>query len=548
MSYLKEIFSMRLRPVGYCLIILMFAVVSVFATDINSEKIGVLNNSIESKTVGDKNNSQEKIITFDFPNTELSVFARFVAKLSRKMLIGQELLKGNIDIKSQTKLDLKEVKEIFRTVLFSKGLDYTENDYFMEIIQRSDSIVKVYQINYLKSSDLAKALSQMFRMSFNVGNQPVNIQITSIDDANSLMVLAPKNLQIEIEKSIKKLDKRLKQVMLNVLVLELGKTSNFGFGVDVGFSDGTYVTGIDGGGSLANDTAAGRAIATPLSSGKMTFGTSGISSAGGVSFQNGNWAVNVQAVEDYTKLKVLTQPRIITADNQKAEIKLGKKEPYVTTSVSIGSSGEGSVTGNSSTSSSISTEDIGIDIEITPRINNLKSVTLEMKLKITSKTGTLSVQSGTTKNSHGATVPNYNHVPQIGHRIINNTSNVSNGEVLVLGGLLKNDKTVIKSAPPFVGELPWVGWMFEKESEAVAQTELMVFVSPTVIYDDEEGNLMTKDETKTLLNYDPETKVELEKMLKGKKTLNDNVFNIFDYFSNGKYRSEQGFIPQFGDL
>ncbi len=542
MSYLEEKFSMRLRTVGYCFIVFIFIITSSFAVEVDSNN-GM--NSIESQKiepVSKEKNIQDRIITFDFPNTELTVFARFVAKLSHKILIGQELLKGNIDIKSQSNLDLKEVKEIFRTVLFSKGLDFTENDIYMEIIQRSDSIVKVYQINYLKSSDLAKALSQMFRMSFNVGNQPVNIQITSIDDANALMVLAPKNLQLEIEKSIKKLDKRLKQVMLNILVLELNRKSLFGFGVDFGFSDGTYNVGSNPGGTMATSTS--QAINPSKIAGTMAFGTAAAGSAGGVSYKNGNWTVDVQALDKYTKLKVLTQPRVLTADNQKAEIKLGKKEPYVTTSVSIGSSGEGGVTGNSSTSSSISTEDVGIDIEITPRINNLKSVILEIKLKITSNVGTLPVISGKESDSKN----NVNNIPQIGHRIINNTSNVMNGEVLVLGGLLKNDKTVIKTAPPFVGDVPLVGWMFEKESEAAEQTELMVFISPTVIYDEEEGKLMTKDETKTLLNYDQETKVQLESMLEGKKTLNDNVFNLFDYFTNGKYRSEQGFIPQPGDL
>ena len=69
----------------------------------------------------------------------------------------------------------------------------------------------------------------MFKMSFRVGNNPVNIQITAVDGSNSIMVLVPKNQQIEIEASIKELDVEVRQVLLDVLVVELTKNSSFRF-------------------------------------------------------------------------------------------------------------------------------------------------------------------------------------------------------------------------------------------------------------------------------------------------------------------------------
>jgi general secretion pathway protein D len=531
---------MKISSLAAVVIVMML---STTVGAVNDEEGNSSHNSGEIISKNAKNKTpQKKVedpsaknITFDFPNTQLTVFAEFVARLRGKILIGEDLLKGNIDIKSQTKLSLEEVKDIFKAVLYSKGLDFSENNIYMEIIQRSDSYVKVYKINYLKSADLAKSLSQMYRMSFNVGNQPVNIQITSIDDANAIMVLAPKSQQLELEKSIKKLDVRIRQVMLNVMILEVSKMSNFGFGVDVQYHDGKYTTGVTSGGTISSSH----------STSPMTFTTTGIASAGGVTYNKGNWIVDVQAVDNNTKLKILTQPKILAADNQKAEIKLGKKQPYVTTSVSIG--GGTDTSSNSSTSSSISTDDIGIDIEITPRINNVKDVTLELKLKITSIVGQLKVQSGTNKTATG-TKTGYNYVPQIGHRVINNTSNVKSGEVLVLGGLLKNQKTVISTAPPVLGDIPWMGWMFAKESEATEQIELMVFISPTIVYNTDESETLTKNETKKFRNYDLKEKGTIDQMLTGKKSLNDDVFNVFDYFSNAKYRSEQGFIAQPGSL
>ena len=72
----------------------------------------------------------------------------------------------------------------------------------------------------------------------------------------------------------------------------------------------------------------------------------------------------------------------------------------------------------------------------------------------------------------------------------------------------------------------------------------MVFISPTVINSPEETRAVTKKETKKLRHYDPEETVLIDRMLEKKKSLSDDVFDMFDYFSSEKYRGEQDFIPQ----
>ena len=485
-----------------------------------------------------KGSLDKKEITFNFPNAKLVVFARFVGRLSGKVLIGEDLLKGNINIKSEGKLNLKEVKELFMAVLYSQGLDMVETDLYMEIVQRSNSYVKAYKLDYLKSADVAKSLTLMFRMSFRVGSNPQNIQISSLDDANAILVLAPKNQQLEIEKTIKKMDVRTRQVLLNIMVVEITKTSDFGFGVDFRFNDGKNTIGTSSGGT----TPAADPTIHP-----MSFGSS-INTNGGFLLNSGNWFLNIQGIDNNTKIKTLSQPRILTADNQKAQIKIGQKQPYVTVTSSLDGGQQGGGYG-ASVSSSISTDDVGTDIEITPTINNLNDVTLDTKLKITSIVGQLSVENGATYNSKTqVTTPITNNVPQIGHRIINNTSSVANGEVIAIGGLLKSEKTTTKIAPPILGDIPLLGWIFSKESESYSQIELMILISPQVVNNPEETRTVTKNETKKLRNYDPEEKGKIDNMLARKKALTDGVFSMFDYFTNDKYRSEQDFIPQPGRL
>ena len=475
------------------------------------------NSNLEIASATEKGKIQDaKNITFNFPNTDIKNFARFIAKLSAKSLIGESLLKGNIDIQSHKKMSLKQVKRVFKTLLNSKALDYVETNIYIEIIPMSSSVVKVYNLKYLKATEVAKSLTEIYRMSFTAGNQPQNIQITPINDANAIMVLAPKNQQYEIAKSIRKLDVRTRQVLLEIMVVELTKNDSFGFGVNFNYDNG----GSNSGGMYNGGTP-------------MSFTTSNVPSAGGYSFKRNGWSVDVEAVEKDTELKVLSQPRVIALENQKAEIKIGEKQAYISGNTSLG----GDTTGNTQ---STETNDIGLDIELTPRINELKNVILELKFKLTNVLGNYTFTSGGNATD-GATTSN---VPIIGHRIVNNTSTVRDGDTLVIGGLLKNQKTTTITAPPVLGEIPWIGWAFAKESELTEQIELMIFITPHVIENNRDAKTVTTEQTNKLRDFDSEAKNTVDQMLTGKKTPTDDTFSTYDYFTDQTYRKEQHFIKQ----
>jgi len=514
----------------------------------NKNKINNNNQGLYKKNKLDKIHVAEQNFKFNFQNKPLVNFARYVAKLTDKILIGEELLKGNIDIISEGKLNKKEVIEIFREVLYSKNLDYIETKIQMAIIQRNNSVVKVYRLKYLKSDDLAKNLSQMFRMSFKVGNQPTNIQISSIKTANALMVLAPKEQQREIEKSIKKLDVRGKQVLLKMMILEITKRSIFGFGVDLGYN-GTSITNTNG--TIAGLTSltqstpplgGSSSVATPAT----TFTTATASPSGTFGYSNGGFTFNIHGVDNNTKIKLLSQPRVMATNNKKSTLKIGSKFPYIKGSASTGtSSGSGTTSdgggGYPSTSSTVSTLDLGLELDVTPRINGAENVTLETKLTIKDKTTDIKVPNGGLRLNRAQQTA---IVWQVTNKNFTNSSNVRSGTALVIGGFIKNSKTTEIFSPPVLGSLPYVGWMFSKEDEIAEQTELIVIILPTIISNSSEGEVVVKNEANELKNYDPEEKATVQQMLSGKKGLTDDVFNIFEYYRNGKYRSEQDFIPQ----
>ena len=254
-------------------------------------------------------------------------------------------------------------------------------------------------------------------------------------------------------------------------------------------------------------------------------------------FTKGKWSINMNAGDDSTKLKVLSQPRVISVENQKSQIKISKKQPYANGSTSVQN---GTGTEGKSTTTTTTTEEVGIDLTITPRINKEMDVTLELKLKITSIVDSTPMAIGL--NAAGQTVNQ--SIPIIGHRIVNNSSIVESGKTLIIGGLLENTKTITSTAPPVLGDIPWVGWMFANTTEQVVQTELMIYITPIVINNIEQLRSLTNNEVQKLRNYDSKSKNTIDQMLTGKKTETDDSFNLFSYFTKEKYREKQSFIPQ----
>ena len=469
------------------------------------------------KSHSNNDNTEIPSISFDFPNVTLVEFTRFIANLNKKILIGENLLQGNITIKTPKKLTLKRLMNVFSAILNSRGLSYLIAGKYLQIYQKSDSEVKVYQINYLTASDVAKSLSDTFKMSFDVGGQPEKIMINSLDDANCVVVLAPKARQLEIEKAIKKLDWRRRQVLLEIMIVELTYTKDFGFGVTAGGDVGGSIVG---GVGPSMTSYKGSTIAPNLSSHNSNPYT-------GLLFNDGNFMVDLQANEYISTIKILNQPRILTAENQKAEINVGHQEPIIQAQTNMGVS-SGDVPASET---SVDWKDIGTDIKITPRINSKRDVTLDFDMTITSIVAHTDVGS-------------FKDYPVIGQRITKNTSTIKDNHTLIIGGLLKDEKKNQKYKVPFLGDAPYIGWMFSTFDDESTQTELVMFITPRVIESTEDGQQVTYSGIKKMEDYDSKETNIIKESVKGKRGANWNTFNLYDYFNDDKYRQEQDFIPQ----
>ncbi len=166
---------------------------------------------------------------------------------------------------------------------------------------------------------------------------------------------------------------------------------------------------------------------------------------------------------------ILSAPHVTTVNNREAEIKIIQSLPWAEPQVTVDDAGNVIVTWN------INFEEIGILLRVTPMINEGNEITMVLNPEISEKTGDYSlkvVQSG-------VEVP-YT-VPIIDKRAASTKVVIGNGQTLIIGGLMKDKIVKAESKIPFLGDIPGLGALFKSTKESKDKTELLIFVSPRII-------------------------------------------------------------------
>jgi general secretion pathway protein D len=183
----------------------------------------------------------------------------------------------------------------------------------------------------------------------------------------------------------------------------------------------------------------------------------GLSLAGG---SPGNFSVLVQALGTSSKANLLSTPSITTLDNEPAEIVVGQNVPFRT--------GSYSTDGNTLTPfTTIQRQDVGLTLRVVPRIHEGDSIRLEVSQEVSSLVGAVTGAADLITN----------------RRSIQTTVLADNGDTIVLGGLISDDRTQVKSQVPVLGDIPVVGNLFKSRSVEQVKRTLFVFLRPTILRD-----------------------------------------------------------------
>ena len=261
-----------------------------------------------------------------------------------------------------------------------------------------------------------------------------------------------------------------RQVVLEARILEVALNEGYEQGVDwSGLSaswDGNK--GITGGGSAAPS----QLPTTP----NQIF--SALGGGAGFKISDGNFNVAVNLLKTQGDVNTLSSPRVTATNNQKAVIKVGTDEYFVTnasTTITTNSSGVSDKTPNVELTPFFS----GIALDVTPQIDEEGKVLLHIHPSvIDTEEQNKVIDMGTTGGK--LELP----LAKSSIRESDTVVQANNGDIIVIGGLMKTDKQEIVSKVPLLGDIPWVGEAFTNRRESTKKVELVILLKPTVVEKD----------------------------------------------------------------
>ncbi|MDD3374852.1 MAG: type IV pilus secretin PilQ [Candidatus Omnitrophica bacterium] len=158
---------------------------------------------------------------------------------------------------------------------------------------------------------------------------------------------------------------------------------------------------------------------------------------------------------------ILSNPRIVTLNNQTANIVVGSQYPFP----------EYEYNKDQATMQVVDWEykDIGVIFKVTPHVNNSGFVTLDVEPKVTAILDFVQVENTS--------------VPRLSSESASTRVMIADGQTLVIAGLIKNQWTDVKKKVPFLGDIPLLGLLFQKKEKTLSKTELLIFITPHIITD-----------------------------------------------------------------
>jgi general secretion pathway protein D len=192
--------------------------------------------------------------------------------------------------------------------------------------------------------------------------------------------------------------------------------------------------------------------------------TQGFINVGGV--QVPNIGALVRAFQGNTDVNVLSTPQLLTIDNEKAKIIVADNVPIIKQDVSTPLATTTTTSSNIAVSRTFEYKDIGIQLEITPHISTGSMVRLEVTAEVSNILSNDPANPGyvTTRKRQATT-----------------TVAVESGQMVIIGGLIQDNRSAVTSKVPCIGNIPGLGWLFKTFSGTKDKTNLLVFITPHII-------------------------------------------------------------------
>jgi general secretion pathway protein D len=282
--------------------------------------------------------------------------------------------------------------------------------------------------------------------------------VPDIVNNNLLVQCSPQEWE-DIKATIKDLDVLPRQVLIEAKVFEVDLTGELDLGVTA------FLQARDSSAKQFLGSIAPGSSGTPVLSG----------SVGLVVGQSRELLAFLTAVENRSRIKVISAPSVLASDNQTAHIEVGTSIPILT---SVGYTGAQQTGGGSIFTNSIQQQETGVILTVSPRVNAGGMVTMAISQQV-------SVPGPPPSTS----IPS----PTIQNREVDTQVSVENGQTIALGGIIQETKTVTTNRIPLLGDIPFLGVLFGSTTTSRTRTELIVLITPHVILNRQEADQMTDE-------------------------------------------------------
>jgi type IV pilus assembly protein PilQ len=435
-------------------------------------------------------------LSLNFQNVEVRAVLQVIADFTGLNIITSDTVTGSLTLR------LKDIPwdQALDIIMQTKGLDMRKNGNVVLIAPREELAVKerqqleaqqqisdleplqteMFQLNYQKADAVQKLLSDKDGKFLSKRGNAV------VDARTNILFVQDTAVRLEeVRRLIRQIDIIVRQVVIESRIVvaddKFSRQLGVRFGMQTGFTlNKRYAGGIGGslnsqpvvttsGTTLTRDTrtqtpyelASGLATAGYSDSPQLNVNLPVPNPAGQVALTlinlgSGNLInLELSALEADSRGKVVSSPRVVTADNQKASIEQGTEIPYVTP-------------GSANSPATVQFKKAVLRLDVTPQITPDNRIIMTVEIRKDSVGQLVNLGGGFT-------------VPAIDTKNVTTQIAVNNGDTAVIGGIyeetVNNDVTKL----PFLGDLPVVGYLFKTTNKAIEKTELLIFLTPRVV-------------------------------------------------------------------
>jgi protein transport protein HofQ len=379
-------------------------------------------------------------MTIDVQGADIKTVLRSISEFS-----GVNIIAGP-DVEGPVVIHLKNVpwKEALDTILRSQGYGWRDDYGIIRVapveqlqtdevqavtVQRKKEEnasleTRVVKLNYLNAREIKQAMNKSTSPRGSVESEP---------GTNSVIISeVPARIQM-IEKTIIDMDQKLNQVEIVAKMVDVDHKTSRELGVS--WSALNLSTG-----DLAGDIVSGQRVLSPFSTVRV-----------GTVQSWGDLNVILDALERSNKANIISNPKITTADNKEASILVGKEIPLIVSDEA----------GNPITE----LKKIGVILRVTPHVNSDGTITMDLHPELSDLAAEATVQGGVIINLQEADT-----------RVV-----VKDGETAVIGGLISDVESQLRTGVPVLKDIPLLGPLFRYENKAVQKRELIIFVTPKIV-------------------------------------------------------------------